>query len=101
MGMKVVALDYLKKLKHEQNKILIQDRLPVPKQSDIAKALKISVPGIQSFLWNNRKSVTTDIVDGLLVLLRDCGHDTQFTDLVNWVGELPPRRNDSGENARQ
>ncbi|MCP4707152.1 MAG: hypothetical protein GY869_00890 [Planctomycetes bacterium] len=101
MGMEVVALAYLKSLKQEQAKIDVQDRLMVPNYGDIAKALGISSPGVQGFLYNDRKSINMSIVNGLVALLRKCGHDTQFSDIVAWVGELPPRRNGSDGNARQ
>ena len=86
MTVRVKIREYLEQLETEEAKKPPQKRKPIPKQADIAQAAGTPKQTISSFLRRKKhKRLDLDLVDSIITQLRTYGHDTDVSDLIEYV----------------
>lgn len=86
--MKVKVKEYIDNLtKEEEGKPLYQ-RKPIPAATDIAKAAGVSRQAAYGFLnRSHHKRIDLDLLDKTIALFRGYGHNTQLTDVLEYIEE--------------
>lgn len=83
--MKVVVREYLKQLKESEQTKPVSQRRPIPTVREFADFTGISKTGFIDFTHNRTDSINRRVVGGVIMLLRECGFNTNIQDVLEYV----------------
>ena len=88
MSVIVKAKKYIQNIRDEQKQQPLGQKKVVPSVEEIAQVAQVKTQTIYSFLNRQKhRRIDTEIVDGIIKSFRAYGHNTQLSDLVEYVDD--------------
>ena len=84
MPMVVVVDQTIRRLKKEEKKKPPNERLIVPTVRELAINAGISKTAYINFMKNRNDTINKNVVESTLKLLKDCGHNVGYNDIVSF-----------------
>lgn len=86
MTVRVKVKEYIDSLTEEEEKKPLYQRKPIPTAVDIAKAAGVPRQTVHGFLNRDQhKRVDLDLLDNIIAMFRGYGHNTQLTDVLEYI----------------
>ncbi len=86
MPVEIRITEYIAQLESEESKKPFSKQKPIPSPVDMAKAAGVPRQTIYGFLARkHHKRIDLNMLDSIISQLRSYGHNTQLTDLIQYV----------------